>query len=195
MKQKLRLLNYFILLICVVLLNSGCMGMMMRNSLIGDGKTYSELSESLPAVPEGKGRAFIYMVDGGPSVLNTLGIVGAALTIDNSVQFISGETFFYVDLNIGKHEVTASKVITGGVFKKTFGRGENAIDFVLSDRQVKYIRIDFKGYIGTPRFGTYHPILFESNQNAKTEISDLKFYVDHNHGMLGDTIRKVGDTL
>ena len=192
MNQRLRL---FVLFICIALLNSGCMGMVMRNIAIDDAKVYSEFSESLPAIPEGKGRIFIYMVDGGPSVLNTLGIVGAALTIDDNVQFISGKTFFYADLDIGKHEVTASKVVSG-VFKITFDRGENVIDFVLSDQQVRYVKIDFRGYIGTPRFGTYHPILLESNQDAETEINDLKFYLDHNYGMLGDRaqIWKVGDT-
>lgn len=171
------------------------MGMIMRSIAIDDAGTYAELSETLPAIPEGKGRLFIYMVDGGPSVLNTLGIVAEAFTIDNDIRFISGKTFFYVDLSIGKHEVTASRVITGGVFKKIFNKGENRVDFVLSNQQAKYIKIDFRGYIGTPRFGTYHPIILESSQIAETEIDNLRFYTDYKRGMGINETQKVGDIM
>ena len=158
----------------------------MRKSMIGDGKTYSELSSSFPAIPEGKGRIFIYMTDGGPSALNTFGIVGAALTVDDTLQFISGKTFFYVDLDIGKHAVTAEKVIPMMIVgKPKYKRGKNAIDFELLDRQVKYVKIDFIGFAANLKFGTMVPILLESNKNAETEINNLNFYKNYNSGSSG----------
>ncbi len=193
MNQKSRLL-VFLPLIFIVIMTSGCMGAIMRNSAIGDAKTYAELSPTLPAIPNGKGRVFIYMTDGGPSVFNTMGIVAQSLTIDNTVQFISGETYFYADLGAGEHSVTSEKVISG-LIKRTTQKGENAIDFKLLDQEVKYIRIDFKGVGSNPKFGSFHPSLPESNEKAETEISDLKFYENHNYGMHTDRILQVGETF
>lgn len=192
MNRKQKLFNYFMLLMSIVLLNSGCVGMVGRSMLVGDHGTYSELSGSLPAIPEGKGRVFIYMGGGGPSIMNTLGIVGEPLSIDNIMHFAAGETFFYVDLDIGKHKVTASKTVKG-FFKKTFCMGENAVDFELLNQDIKYIRIDVKGI--HPRWNSYYPILIESNQIAENEMRNLKLYTNHNRGMLGGTIWRIGDSF
>ena len=138
MNRKHRLLNYFILLTCIILLNSGCAGMVGRSMMVGDLGSYSELSDSLSAIPEGKGRVFIYMTDGGGSLMNTMGVVGEPLSIDNDVYFFAGETFFFVDLDIGKHKITATNM-TSGFVKRTFHLGENALDIVISNQDVKYI--------------------------------------------------------
>lgn len=173
MNRKHRLLNYFILLTCIILLNSGCAGMVGRSMMVGDLGSYSELSDSLSAIPEGKGRVFIYMTDGGPSLMNTMGVVGEPLSIDNDVYFFAGETFFFVDLDIGKHKITATNM-TSGFVKRTFHLGENALDIVISNQDVKYIKIDMKG--NTAKF---YPTLIESNQSAKNEISNLKLFKFH----------------
>lgn len=194
MNRKQRLLRCYSLVTCVILLNSGCAGMAGRSMLVGNEGTYSELSDSRPTIPEGKGRVFIYMVDGGPTLMNSLGIVGEPLTIDNIVHFTAGKTFFYVDLDMGKHKITASKTVKG-TFKKTFRMGENAVDFVLSNQDIKYIRIDVKGSAAGVRFNKYHPILLESNESAENEISNLNLYTNHTRGMLGGTIWKIGDSF
>ncbi|MGB5847407.1 MAG: hypothetical protein WBH40_02905, partial [Ignavibacteriaceae bacterium] len=95
----------------------------MREFEIGDDGTYSEISKTLPAIPEGKGRVFLYMLEGGASLANTYG-VAPKLTIDNYAYRILGDTFFYIDLKIGKHLVTASK-INEGDYDKKYSLGEN----------------------------------------------------------------------
>ena len=194
MNKKFKFLKYFIILAFVTLLNSGCMGLVGKNMMLETGGTYSEFSTSQPPIPEGKGRVFIYMVDGGSSFANTMGVLGEPLSIDDIVHFIAGETFFYVDLDIGKHTVTASKMFKG-VIKKTIVRGENAVDLVLSNQDVKYIRIDIKGTIAIRNAATYYPILLDSNKNAAIEINSLKLYTAHNHGIFGDKVWKLGDTF
>ncbi len=176
MNRKQRLFNYFILLTSIVLLNSGCAGILVR-SMAPDYGTYSELLDSLTAIPDGKGRVFIYMVDGGPTVMN-VGVLAAPLSIDNDVYFFAGKSFFFVDLDIGKHKLTATNM-TSGFVKRTYHLGENALDIVISNQDVKYIRIDMKGNLVLPNSATFHPILLESNQSAISEISSLELFKFH----------------
>lgn len=192
--RKQRPAGLFILLACIILFNGGCAGIMGRRMIVGNNGTYSELSIALPAISEGKGRVFVYMAGGGPSILNTAGILAEPLSIDNTMYFIAGKTFFHVDLDIGKHTVTASKTVKG-FFKKTFCMGKNAIEFELLNQDIKYIKINIKGTFITPKFNTYYPILLESNQNAENEMRRLKLYTNHNRGMLGGTIWKIGDSF
>lgn len=191
MKRKQILFSYCFLLTSIALLNTGCMGGVSRDILVGDHGTYSEHSAAWPAIPQGKGRVFIYMVDGGPSIMNTLGIVGEAITIDNYIQYATGETFFYGHLKPGKHKLTVTNVIKG-TFERTFGEGDNAVDFELQDQEIKYIRIDIQGI--HPKFNSYYPVLIESSEIAENEMRDLKLYKDHKIGMIGRSA-KVGDSI
>lgn len=195
MFRKQKLLIYCILLISTILLNTGCgglVGVCYRSLAVGDSDSYSELVASLPSIPEGRGRVFIYMVEGDPSVLNTSGLF-TTLSLDNRIYHIAGATFFYADLRLGKHKVTASSAgkMAKGTFKKTFCFGENVAEFELSDQDVKYIKIKLTGtntYL-TARLNTYFPILVEPSQSAVKEINSLTFLEGH------ETNSKIGDTF
>ena len=194
-KGKLRLLNCCILLTCIILSNSGCMGILMRKSMIGNEGKYEELINTLPPIAEGKGRVFVYMTDGGATVINTFGIIAEPLSIDNIMHFISGKTFFYVDLDVGKHKLTSSKMIKGA-FKKTIHEGENVLNFELLNQEIKYIRIDFKGTNRVfGKFASTYPFLVELDETVKKKINHLKFYADYSHGIFVDKIWKIGDTF
>ncbi len=194
-KQKLKLLGFCILLTCVVLSSSGCMGLLTRKMMIGNEGKYSELSNALAPIKEGKGRVFIYMTDGGATIINTFGLIAEPLSIDNIMHFISGRTFFYVDLDVGEHKLTSSKMIKGA-FKKTIYEGENVLDFELLNQEIKYIRIDFKGTNrGFGKFASTNPFLVELDDDVKSKLNNLKFYADYSHGMWADKIWKVGDTF
>lgn len=176
--MKTKLFKYFLFLICIISFNTGCAGMVGRSMMVGNLGTYSELLDSLSTIPDGKGRVFIYTLDGGPTLMNTAGITMEPLSIDNDVYFFAANTFFFVDLDIGKHKITATNMTTGFV-KRTFHLGENVIDIEISNQDVKYVRIDMKGNIVLPKSATFHPILLESNQSVINEISSLKLYKFH----------------
>jgi len=173
-KQKLLILTT-LLTLCLV--TAGCAGVAFRKMVVGAEAPYSEFSKTLPAIPKGKGRLFIYMKEGGPIPLNTMGL-WPLLSIDKRIYHIAGTTFFYVDLYVGKHKVSATNM-TEGAFKKTYRIGENIVDFELLNQDIKYIRIDFKGSVAYPKFNKYFPVLLESNQIAEKEIDSLKFYKTH----------------
>jgi len=176
MSSKFRPLIITTLLVSICLLNTGCAGMLMRNAVLGEG-TYSELSGTLPSIQDGKGRVFLYLAKGGPNLWNTAGIF-TTLSIDDRIYNIAGETFFYVDLRIGKHQVTSSSAskMSKGAINLTYVLGENVVEFELSDQDVKYIKIDCDGG-NTPlaRSNEYSPILVEDNQSALKEISNLEY--------------------
>ena len=161
--------------------------------MIGNDGKYEQMVDTLPAIPEGKGRLFVYMKGGGATIFNTLGIVGEALSIDDIVYFASGKTFFYVDLDAGTHFMTNNRLIKG-FFARLLTYGKSRTDFELANQEVKYIRLDYKGFVMFPRWLWYCPT-FESKEKAEKEMRRLKFYTDHNCGMFSGEIWKIGQSL
>lgn len=178
-------LSILIVLTAICLFNTGCAGMLFRYAIVGDDGEYSKIVTSLPAIPQNKGRVFIYMPEGGPNIMNTMGI-WVEFSIDERIHHIAGETFFYIDLKTGKHKISANKMTTG-FFKRTYQLGENVIDFELLNQEVKYVKVYYKGTVAYSKFNTYFPILIEP-KSAVNEIKPLKFYKDH------ETNLKLGDS-
>ena len=187
MIKRLKLLISLILLSSICLMNSGCMMLMAKVATSNVG-TYATVIDSLPPIPEGSGRVFIYMVRGGPNISNAFGL-NPSVSIDDRIHGLSAKFFFYEDLKIGQHKITTGKLTTGS-FKKTYRYGESLVDIELSDQEVKYIKIDYEGKnVSTlAKFVTFYLALVDSNQTAVNEINDLKFLKKH-----GGTA-KIGDT-
>ena len=187
MIKKLKLLIGLILVSSLALMNTGCM-MLMAKVATGNVGTYATVIDSLPPIPEGSGRVFIYMVRGGPNISNGFGL-NPSVSIDDRIHGLSAKFFFYEDLKVGEHKITTGKLTTGS-FKKTFCYGESSLDLELSDQEVKFIKIDYEGKnVSTlAKFVTFYLTLVDSNQTAINEINDLKFLKKHGG------IAKIGDT-
>jgi len=142
------------MVVSTLLSTTGCMGLLVRGNL---GKSYSELKSSMVPVSPRSGRLFVYMVDGGPSPLNTMG-VNKYFSADNQVYSILGKTYTYIDLQMGMHKVTVGGVM--GFFGRT-KYGENAIDFELKEGENKFCRINLAGISNTPTVTIVEPSVAE----------------------------------
>ena len=186
MSQRNRYLIYVVLLGSVILSNYGCVGSLGRGTMLGE--KYSDIIGSLPAIPDGKGRVFVYMVDGGPTASDNGTGWSGPISIDGKIYKINGETFAYYDLEQGCHEISAggislpAKEFMGGWNFRP--EGIRQVKFVISDKEIKYIRIDIRP---SPSFkkdaawseestsgDRFYPTLLESDYGVKNAISSLR---------------------
>ena len=156
------------LLLLTVLSTTGCLGMVLRAATTGP--RYAIARESMAPIPSGKGRAFVYLSDGGPSPMNTLGFSNYC-TVDRYIYNVVGATYIYVDLPPGDHKVTADGVIKA--FKSQYGK--NVAKFELQVGEVKYCRIDLEGFGG---FTSLTPLMVDA-MVAEKEMAQLPFNKDH----------------
>lgn len=141
-----------LLVVVIALSTTGCtppsrglLGVAMR-SLALEG-TYSELKTSMPPVPPGSGRLYIYAIGLGPKPVGKIALFDTMdlCTIDKYVHMVVGYSYWYIDLPPGTHKVTAEGV------SRPFGRrdyGKNAVQFDLKEGETKYCRIDL-GFFGS----------------------------------------------
>ena len=121
------------LALVAALTTTGCMGMALRHIEKGTGGSYSELKKLMTPPPPGSGRLFVYVFDGGPSILNTMGLFSAC-TVNEHIYMILGATCWYLDLPAGTYMVTA-----GGASRWFSGRyGKNRVDFDLKEGETTY---------------------------------------------------------
>jgi len=169
--MRINVKRHFILpliLLSVFVANIGCMGLYLRN--YGLEGPYSEVINSFPDIPEGKGRIFIYMIPGDSNLWNTMGII-TYMTVDTKVHEIKGATFTYVDVDEGVHKITADGVASGFSYKM----GKNSLDVEIIDKDIKYIKIDVKDNVVIRAANEYKPIIIERDI-AEREITNLKYY-------------------
>ncbi len=146
---------------------TGCVGMIARG--VTTGKKYSEAKTTIQPIPSGYGRLFVYLVDGGPNIINTLGVVSTC-TVDRQVCEIAGKSYFFIDLLPGRHKVTSGSV-NGviGLFGAKYGK--YAEDFDLGCGKTKYCRLDLNGF---GAFTEIKPIMV-SPSVAEQELETLPF--------------------
>jgi hypothetical protein len=154
-----------IMLSCSVLFTTGCTGLLLRHVEKGNDKTYAELKDSIQQITPTSGRLFIYLVDGGPNLFNTGGLMYDYCTVDEHIYKIMGKTYWYIDLLPGKHKVTV-------------GGGKNKIvEFDIAEGQTIYCRINLS--FGFPY--SLSPVIIEPKE-AEQELLGLDWYKNFQKG-------------
>jgi len=150
---------------------SGCSGVITRTAYIGNG--YPEVSSDWEPPRADENRVIIYMVEGGPNINNSTGYIDL-LTIDDRVYVFRGESFSYVDLPIGRHVFTVSKVkeipVFGSGIKLREGKYPIYLDITLDE--VTYIKLEKSGVDILDRGAEITPKLMEESE-ALRELEDL----------------------
>ena len=144
-----------IILLSTITMLSGCFGMMAESiakSAVTD-KSYGEIASTLPPIADGNGRFYIYRTKASTKTsLNPTMLLGYGpsknvvfFTVDDTAYEIIWETFRYIDIPEGHHEVTSGNNIlkvVGGFGKHHFQKGENKIQCSVSNGSEIFIRID-----------------------------------------------------
>ena len=168
-------------LVCVGLLSStGCMGMLTRHIEKGNLGNYATLQGSMPPVAAGMGRLVVYVKEGGPDAVSTVGAWDGC-TVDDEGYMILGKTYWYLDLQAGPHKVTATGVKSGWTGLPA-RYGKKRIEFILEEGETKFCRMDVGGTKFAARFMTYTPIIVPG-ATAVTELATLDFYENFRTGM------------
>lgn len=171
MKKKVKGLiknSVLLMLSFCILSTTGCVGMALRS--ITTGPTYAKGKHTLPDVASDRGRLFVYLVDGGPNLMNTMGRNNAC-TVDRQMYGIAGKSYWLVDLEPGHHKVTANGV-KGWGFNARYGK--YAVEFDLEQGEKKYCRIDIDGF---GSFIHWKPIMVEASV-AEQEMLPLPLNKD-----------------
>jgi hypothetical protein len=155
-------------LFAIVSSTTGCMGVAIRHIEKGSETSYAELKNSVPPVPPGFGRLFVYLAGGGPNVVNTMGLMGHCV-VDEDVYGIMGKTYWYIELPPGDHKITDS---SAGIKARIY-YGKNSVYFNLKDSGIVYCRMEFKGW------GAYTPVIVEPS-TAEQQLPGLDFYKNFN---------------
>lgn len=163
----------------------GCTGMMM-NSLsysMHTGESYSEIVKTLPPPKEGMGRLYIYrtVASTASSISYGVGIHKhiAVCDLDGKQFNITWESFFYVDLPQGQHEITCP---VDYVKKRKLNTSNTALyehtdtlHFSISNALDAFVVLDLAMKDGEIATDIYQPILVDSTQATK-EMMELPIY-------------------
>ncbi len=158
----------WLLIVCAL---TGCSGVITRTAYIGNG--YPEVSSDWEPPRADENRVIIYMVEGGPNINNSTGYVDL-LTIDDRVYVFRGKTFSYIDLPIGKHLFTVSKVkeipVWGSGIKLRKGKYPIELDITLE--KMIYIKLEKSGINILDHGAEITPKLMEESE-ALRDLEDL----------------------
>ena len=171
MKSKCRGLCFGIVGILITYGFSGCTGVITRTFYIGNG--YPEVISDWEPPRADENRVIIYMVEGGPNINNSTGYVDL-LTIDDRVYVFRGESFSYVDLPIGTHVFTVSKVKKIPVFGPgiKLREGKYPIELEITLDNVIYIKLEKSGVDILDRGAEITPKLMKESE-ALSELESL----------------------
>lgn len=174
----------FILAVCSGFSITGCGGIAayaVRSSILG--KNYGELKCSIPPIPPWKGRLFVYLVDGGPSVANTGGVTFNC-SVDRRICSVMGRSYWYLDLGEGKHKVT-TELETGWGYSRY---GKYAVEFDLKTNETKYCRINMNKGTGIFHGGSITPEMVDADIAAR-ELDNLDYFKNFRPPVGNATIR------
>jgi hypothetical protein len=149
--------------------------MLARQQYTEGGGKYAELKSSMQSPSQGMGRLVVYLASGGPDIFLTTGVVDAC-TIDNAVYWIMGRSYWYVDLPVGQHRVTATGVLSSWGTRPVKGYGEKILDINLVDRDTQFIKIIVTGSTVAHTLNTYTPTVV-SAEVGEPELAELDFFV------------------
>src|SRR5689334_21927938 len=125
----------------------------------------------MPAIPAGRSRLVVYP-GGSRSVIYRVTGVGKGgeqmFTVDRDVCEVLGDSFIFLDIAPGPHEITSEGV------SELFGyrKGKNHLSVDLAPSRLTYVRIDKQG---DPLWHHYVPKLVDA-ANAETELAKLPLY-------------------
>lgn len=127
---------------------------------------------TLSEIPPGKGRVFVYLKEGGPNILNTKGATDYC-TVDEYGYEIMGKTFWYLDLPIGSHTITATDAVNFWTSRPKYGKKK--LEFDLSEGETVFVRMNTGGTTALEVTMTYTPVIV-SSEEAELEIANLDYY-------------------
>jgi len=126
------------ILLALIVSLTGCVGAAMRGGMT-DNISYQQTMATSPAIAPGHGRIVVYSPIGGPNIVSTLGVIDF-ISIDNDIVRFGGQSYFYLDVPAGTHNLTTTAIVTG-IRKNNIQPGKNRIELRVSEAQVVYVRI------------------------------------------------------
>ena len=159
------------------------------------GDEYAQFKNTSGPIKPGFGRVIVYFPGGGPNILNTYGHTRFC-TIDKDIYRLLGESFWSIDVPVGKHRITAQEVepvyirntlrpTEPGEPEPEEGRwkywsfGKFAVELDIREKETKYCRIE--GASGILKPAIVDPGL------AEIDLTELSFYKE------SKIDRKIGD--
>ena len=123
----------------MVLTLAGC-GAMVHNAVVKSLPSYEETKNTWPSIPDGMGRVVIYYPRLPAAGFGSGGYDSRSVLVDDIHKTsLADQTFVYIDLNAGKHNV----MYKGNMYKK------RDISFDLSENELKFVEITY-GQGGNP---------------------------------------------
>ncbi|MEJ2454841.1 MAG: hypothetical protein P8103_11880, partial [Candidatus Thiodiazotropha sp.] len=134
---------------------SGCAGMMVdsltRSGSTGD--TYSEMKDTIPPPAEGTGRLYIYRTAASTETSYGPGAIGGSsknrawCDLDGKEFMLLWETFFYIDLTEGQHQLSCLSKYMRDVFStsrnaKLRNTTVNKVNFLITNSSDTFVRLD-----------------------------------------------------
>lgn len=167
MKNIYKPLSIMLVLIATL---SGCVGGGLRGGMT-DKTTYQETLVNIPDIGAGKGRIFIYILEGGPNeIMNTVGIFDF-ISIDKDIFRFGGESYFYLDVKAGPHHVTTTDVVKAGFANNKKQYGKNSAEISIPEGKVVYMRI-------VPQKARVYKLEIVSKSKAEPEMGSLLLWTN-----------------
>lgn len=158
---------------------SGCAYSIMWLAMT-EKKEYKELIKDIPDIPQGYGRIFIYSPKGDPSFqLNRMSNIDF-FSIDKIIYRFAIETYFYLDIEIGSHLITATNVVVIGFYRGNVKKqsGQTELEINLENKQVIYLRFANRSESKFVKDRIYDINVVDKNR-AEIEIANLTFLNHH----------------
>jgi hypothetical protein len=160
-----------------IILLSGCVGSGLR-SIMTEEKKYKNLIMEISKVPQGYGRILIYSPKGGPDfLLNTMGDIDF-FSIDKKIYRFGGETYFYLDVEVGSHLVTVTDVLVRGFASNKKQQGKRKLKINLANGQTIFLRFVNRSVSKSIKDRNYDVNVIEKNQ-AERELDNLDYWNNH----------------
>ncbi len=122
---------------------SGCLdavaGKITRDTMT-DNTSYADLSASLGPVGETQARVWVYAMGGGTGLGREAGGIEQPITLNESVHWLLGDTFYHIDVPTGHYTVTTTN--TRGYWNR-FHRGDIQEEYEFEAGREYFIRVRF----------------------------------------------------
>jgi hypothetical protein len=137
------------------------------------GDNFRSWKAQMPAVPAGRSRLVVYPGGSRSLVYQATGVGKGGeqvFAVDRDVCEVLGDTFVFLDVAPGPHEISSEGV------SQLFGyqKGKNRLSVNLAPSKLTYIRIDKEG---DPLWHHYVPKLVDAAR-AEAELAKLPLYRD-----------------
>ena len=157
---------------CIAVITHG-VGTVERS--LGVGDDFGRWKAQMPAIPTGRGRIIVYPGGSRSVVFETtrIGLGGEQnFAVDNDVCTVLGNSFIFVDLTAGLHQISA------GNMSELFGyrKGKNKLDINVMPSSLTYIRIN-KESGGLFSKNHYFPNLVAAPA-AEMELRQFPIYIN-----------------